>query len=148
MTTTSTNVATHIAIQAAAMFLLMIFLLSPRLTTLATTPTTSVSSLTAPPLLLAAADGFNSKRIDWVEWARTKDVAQKESDSSSAEVGVVGGGPKPIMMVVHKSWCAACKQLRRKFEMSSEIEALSHLFVMSNVEDDDEPAGEGDEIYR
>lgn len=76
----------------------------------------------------AAADGFNAKRISWVEWDKAVDTAKRLD--------------KPVMMVIHKSWCAACKQLRQKFVGSAEIELLSQHFVMANVEDEDEPAEE------
>lgn len=79
---------------------------------------------------LVRCDGFNSKVITWVPWAKTVETAKKLD--------------KPVMMVVHKSWCPACKQLRQKFMTSPEIEILSEHFVMANAEDDDEPA---DEMY-
>jgi protein-disulfide reductase (glutathione) len=81
-------------------------------------------------LLIAGgtADGFNAKRIAWVEWDKAVDTAKRLD--------------KPVMMVVHKTWCAACKQLRQKFVGSAEIEVLSQHFVMANVEDEDEPADE------
>ena len=49
---------------------------------------------------------------------------------------------KPIMLIVHKTWCQTCKIMRKKVEESAEIEALSDYFVMSDAEDDDEPADE------
>lgn len=68
--------------------------------------------------------GWN-ERIDWHGWPEALTVA-KQADI-------------PVMLVVHKSWCGACKLLRQQFAKSAEIEALSSHFVMCSAEDDDEP---------
>ena len=67
-------------------------------------------------------------RIDWVHWDQALDTAKEQN--------------KPVFMLIHKSWCAACKALRSKFVASPEIELLSEHFVMTAVEDDDEPSDE------
>ena len=77
----------------------------------------------------AAGDGFN-KRVTWVEWNQERVVAQATKED------------KPVLMLFHKTWCGACKQLRAKLETSAEFEALARHFVMANVEDDDEPDDE------
>lgn len=46
---------------------------------------------------------------------------------------------KPGMIVIHKSWCGACRALKPKFESSKEIQNLSGGFVMISLADDNHP---------
>ena len=68
---------------------------------------------------------WNGDYIDWVEWGNAIKIAEKEK--------------KPIFMLIHKTWCAACKALEESFQRSAEIEVIGSHFVMANVEDEDEP---------
>lgn len=68
--------------------------------------------------------GWNDD-IPWVSLEAALDIAKKEN--------------KPIFLLIHKSWCHACKSLRPKFAKAKEIAELSKQFVMVNTEDDEEP---------
>lgn len=46
---------------------------------------------------------------------------------------------RPIMLVVHASWCGQCKKLKPKFQ-DKELSELTRHFVMVNADQDDVPA--------
>jgi protein-disulfide reductase (glutathione) len=46
------------------------------------------------------------------------------------------------MVVIHKSWCGACKALGPKIASSEEIASLAPELVLVNVHDDEEPTGD------
>jgi thiol-disulfide isomerase/thioredoxin len=66
-----------------------------------------------------------------VEWYNDVDEAKKVA----AENG------KPIFVMIHKTWCGACKALKKSFASSDAIANAAKDFVMVNLEDDDEPKG-------
>ncbi|CAB3405507.1 unnamed protein product [Caenorhabditis bovis] len=73
------------------------------------------------------ARGFGDD-IKWVKWEDAIETALDEN--------------KPIFLLIHKSWCHACKALKKTFQQSNAKKAfkkLSEYFVMVNTEDDDEP---------
>ena len=76
-----------------------------------------------------SADGWNAKKILYHKF--NKGVLEEGKRQQ-----------KPIMLIIHKTWCPTCKILRKKVEESAEIEALSEYFVMAHAEDDDEPSDE------
>jgi len=65
------------------------------------------------------------KNMKWVSLKEGQQMAREQN--------------KPAMVVIHKTWCRACKALKPRFSNSREIEQLSQNFVMINVEDDEEP---------
>lgn len=85
----------------------------------------STSSALTPSTELARGWGDN---IAWVENAVARKIAKKSG--------------RPVMYVIHKTWCGACKNLKPKFAASEEIAKLSAEFVMVNLQDNEEPAGD------
>ncbi|VDK71968.1 unnamed protein product [Gongylonema pulchrum] len=66
--------------------------------------------------------------IAWVKWEDAVETAMEAN--------------KPIFLLIHKSWCHACKALKKTFQQSNARKAfkkLSEYFVMVNTEDDEEP---------
>lgn len=61
---------------------------------------------------------WNDNRIAWREpnWS----AVRKEAAATS----------RPILLLVHRTWCSACKQLRPQFAKSKDIEVLSEQLVM------------------
>lgn len=66
--------------------------------------------------------------IDWQTWSKGLTLAKETR--------------KPVMVILHKSWCPACKSLKPKFEASKDIEKLSSQFVMINAKEGEEPIDE------
>lgn len=86
-------------------------------------------------ILLVALTRANQYSNGWgddIEWAAGLDEAIAESEKTE----------KPLMLVIHKSWCGACKSLKPKFAESKKITELSDRFVMVNLSDDKEPEGD------
>ena len=63
--------------------------------------------------------------IEWHKWSNGVSLAK--------ETG------RPLMVVLHKSWCPACKSLKPKFVASDTIAKLSTSFVMVNAKEGEEP---------
>ncbi len=65
---------------------------------------------------------------DWnnegISWLAEEDHGWEDSVTKATAEG------KPILLLVHRTWCGACKQLRPNFAKSKDIEALSGDFVM------------------
>ena len=79
---------------------------------------------------VVAADvshGFGAD-LPWVGWENARELAKMQR--------------KPLMLLIHKSWCGACQALKAKFEQKSaqqQLKVFAKHFVISNVEDDEEP---------
>lgn len=91
----------------------------------------------APEYARADAHGFN----DAIAWRSLDDGL-----SESATTG------KPMMLVVHASWCGKCKKLKPAFQDARLVE-LSAKFAMVNVDQDKVPrsksyAPDGDYVPR
>jgi len=77
----------------------------------------------------SAADSHGlGDHYNWVELDEGYELAKASS--------------KPLMLLIHKSWCGACKALKPRFKSSQPIEQLSPNFIMVNVMDDEEPEGD------
>jgi len=76
----------------------------------------------------SSLDNGLGKHINWQRLDDGLALAKKEG--------------KPLMLLIHKSWCGACKSLKPKFKESQKIAKLSPKFVMVNTMDDDEPPGD------
>jgi protein-disulfide reductase (glutathione) len=76
-------------------------------------------------------------RADSLEWRKPRDLTEK----------FLGQNDKPIMLLIHKSWCGACSRLRAELNdgvSSHELHELSKRFVMVEAVDSEEPL---DDVY-
>lgn len=69
------------------------------------------------------SNGFGDT-IEWVEWKSARSLSQAKS--------------KPLMVILHKTWCPACKTLKPKVAQSQPFSVLAKNFVMVNAKEDDE----------
>uniref|UniRef100_A0A914M050 Thioredoxin domain-containing protein n=1 Tax=Meloidogyne incognita TaxID=6306 RepID=A0A914M050_MELIC len=73
------------------------------------------------------SNGFGDD-IDWIPWENAVETALERN--------------KPVFLLIHKTWCHACKSLKKVMQQSNARKAfkkLSEYFVMVNTADDDEP---------
>lgn len=92
-------------------------------------PASNAAELAAKPAAkprtaTAPAHGFN----DAIAW--------RGLDEGLAEAKAEG---RPLMLVVHASWCERCKELKPAFQ-DGRLAELSEQFVMVNADQDDTPA--------
>ena len=92
---------------------------------------TASATVDTTPDAAAAAGGLARGWGDALPWTAYGDafaLAQAEK--------------KPIVLVIWKTWCGACKALRPKFAESAAVAAHASDFVFVNVVDDEEPQEE------
>jgi protein-disulfide reductase (glutathione) len=70
--------------------------------------------------------GFNDK----IAWFNSID----EAKAASAVSG------KPVFVLIHKTWCGACKALKGVFAASDKLAAAADALHLVNLEDDEEPS--------
>jgi len=78
--------------------------------------------------VFAASHGFNDNVAWHTNLAEAKQLAAAQN--------------KPLMVLIHKSWCGACKRLNQQLSAAGSepfVEA-SNSFVMVNLSDDAEPS--------
>ncbi|KNC70459.1 hypothetical protein SARC_17013, partial [Sphaeroforma arctica JP610] len=46
---------------------------------------------------------------------------------------------KPMLILIHKTWCGACKNLKKTVSTSEQMVTLAKEYIMVNLEDDEEP---------
>ena len=68
---------------------------------------------------LTIGRGFG-EYIQWVKWEKSIELAAEQK--------------KPVMMIIHKTWCGACSALKPIIAQSRPIWELSQYFIMTNVE--------------
>ena len=83
-----------------------------------------LSACVASVAAKVSGDGWNDK-LAWNSLKEAYPLAKKEG--------------KPIMALIHQSWCGVCKALKPKFAASKDIAKLSEHFVMVNGGNDLEP---------
>lgn len=86
-------------------------------------PGPPVASQEERPRATAPANGFG----DEIAWRSLSEGLALAADQS-----------RPLMLVVHASWCKSCKALKPAFH-GDEIERLSRELVMVNIDQDQEP---------
>ena len=73
------------------------------------------------------ANGFGD-HISWKSWPEAKAIATKTG--------------KPIMVILHKESCPACRSFKQVFASSEDISNTSEQFVMVNAQFGQEPSEE------
>ncbi len=91
----------------------------------------AAQALTQPASAASAVNGGDLAR----GWGNLAWVPLKEGLAQAAT------SEKPLMLVIWKTWCGACKALRPLFSDSAAIAAEAENFVVVNAVDDEEPAG-------
>lgn len=68
---------------------------------------------------LVLADSLSRGWGDSIEWHTLAEAKELAASSN-----------KPIMVIIHKTWCGACKRLKGEFGVSKEVAEMSSKFIM------------------
>eukprot|EP01134_Creolimax_fragrantissima_P007071 CFRG7071T1 len=83
-------------------------------------------------LLIASVFAGESRGFgDEISWFNDLKEAQVEASNSG----------KPMVVLIHKTWCGACKNLKKTMSTSTELVNAAKDYVMVNLEDEEEPKG-------
>jgi protein-disulfide reductase (glutathione) len=85
----------------------------------------------AVALAAGAGGGLGRGWGNHLPWAASLDDGWKQAKEQG----------KPLVVVVHKTWCGACKALKPRFADSEEIKAAAEGVVLVNLQDEEEPTG-------
>jgi protein-disulfide reductase (glutathione) len=77
--------------------------------------------------MAGSSHGFNDN-INWVNSIEEAQTLARQQD-------------KPILILIHKTWCGACKRLKSQFASTTDEKLFEKAdkFVMVNLEDNEEP---------
>lgn len=95
-----------------------------------------------PICICADDDGWNEAGIEWTSPDSAWDERGNKITAWDAALKKAASEKKPLMLLIHRTWCGACKSLRPKFASSKEIEQLAVNFVMVKSADESEFADE------
>ena len=79
----------------------------------------SIMKIAQSSMNITLGRGFG-EYIDWVAYPRALELCRERN--------------MPMMLIIHKTWCGACKALKPTIKNSRPIWELSKYFIMVNVE--------------
>eukprot|EP00092_Neocalanus_flemingeri_P003456 GFUD01003705.1.p1 GENE.GFUD01003705.1~~GFUD01003705.1.p1 ORF type:complete len:163 (-),score=35.51 GFUD01003705.1:270-758(-) len=95
----------------------------------------SIATVLSFLLTITSSEDISNGWGSQYSWVNSLEAAKSQAISEQ----------KPLMLIIHKSWCGACKKLKALFSTDQEILDLSKNFVMVNLGDENEPS---DPLYK